>query len=185
MIQTSHSETVKSSRHITTNQKCISNGSHHLFDKLKHFLLFQIDKDHIDIPQKDIMLLQHKMKDNITIKTVEISLKYFRMQKYYDNIPQIYCMLTKKELPLLLQNECDLVVDMCLKSKKIFFKKYVPEGRNSFLNWSFILHKVLNIIQRSDVADFFKMTINPTKRKFYEGIWQKICAYLDWPYSSD
>lgn len=115
-----------------------------------------------------------------------MTLKKHKMQNYYDNIPQIYCMLTKKELPILTQNECDLVIDMCVKSKNIFLKEYAPEGRNSFLNWSFVLHKVLNIIQRSDVAECFE-TINssPTKRKFYEESWQKICDHRGWTYSSD
>ena len=65
------------------------------------------------------------------------------------------------------------------------YMKFRPTGRSNFLNYSFLINKILNIMNLPDDAKYFALLKSDEKLKTQESTWKKICSYLGWQYHSN
>ena len=62
------------------------------------------------------------------------------------------------------------------------FKKYKPPGRSNFLNYSYTLNRLFNILDMPEHAKFFNLLKSKDKLKDQDNVWKKICMDMGWDY---
>ena len=80
----------------------------------------------------------------ITIPILECILKRNKMMKYKNIIYFIFFKLKSQPLPYITITEKDMMLNM-FNVVSTIYDKYKPKGRKSFLNYSFVLKKLLII----------------------------------------
>ena len=87
----------------------------------------------------------------ITIPILECILKRNEPTMYKDSIYFIYFKLSGKSFPHITTKEYNLVLNVFNIVSSIF-DKYNPDGRKSFLNYSFVLKKILIMLGKVEYA---------------------------------
>ena len=108
-------------------------------------------------------------------------LKRLKLSKYYEQIPII---INK------LKNEPTIVIDSGTENKlKEMFKMiqnpfYLvkPKTRRNFLSYSYVLHKLCQLLQRPDLVECFPLLKSRVKMIAQEKIWRDIVAILGWEF---
>lgn len=161
------------------------NYINHCCEKLR---MFMTDAEHENNLTFDIIeILENEINSLNIIKDVTIHilmniLKKYKLTSQYENIPEIYYLMTKKRLPTLTKEEYDLLLNMCRESMMVYIKKFRPSDRACLLNHTFVLRKILYLINRQDIAEHFDIIHNDDKRQFNEMMWKKICLHVGWKY---
>ena len=109
----------------------------------------------------------------ITIPTLECILKRNKMMKYKNIIYFIFFKLKSQPLPYITITEKDMMLDMFNVVSKIY-DKYKPKGRKSFLNYSFVLKKLLIMLWKVEYAKYIPPLKANSKQKELERIWELI-----------
>ena len=89
----------------------------------------------------------------ITIPILECILKRKELTIYKDSIYFIFFKLSGKSFPHITTKECNLVLNVFNVVSGIY-NKYKPNGRESFLNYSFILKKILIMLGKGGYAKY-------------------------------
>ena len=87
----------------------------------------------------------------ITISILECILKRKELMIYKDSIYFIYFKLSGKSFPHIMTKEYNLVLNVFNVVSSIY-NKYKPNGRKSFLNYSFVLKKLLIMLEKVEYA---------------------------------
>lgn len=156
----------------------------HLIEKLNQFQ----SKETTNIPEDIYNKIEFEIKkrklniDQITPRFIKDILKKYRLTLYYEHTQYIYSKITKNPPPLLTREEEE-------KIKKMFklieepFNKYKPFDRSNFLNYSFVIHKILILLNKPDHAAYFNLLKSKEKLKSQDKIWAKICNYRGWDFN--
>ena len=88
----------------------------------------------------------------ITILILKCILKRNELTMYKDSIYFIYFKLSGKSFPHITTKEYNLVLNVFNVVSSIF-DKYKPDGRKSFLNYSFVLKKLLIMLEKVEYAE--------------------------------
>lgn len=64
------------------------------------------------------------------------------------------------------------------------FDRHCPSDRKNFLSYPYTLHKIFKILELSEYIHYFDLPSNIERLEVYEGIWEKICHDLKWPFYS-
>ena len=115
----------------------------------------------------------------ITIPILECILKRNKMMKYKNSIYFIYFKLKSQPLPYITITEKDMMLNMFNVVSKIY-DKYKPKGRKSFLNYSFVLKKLLIMLGKVEYAKYIPKLKTHSKQKELEIIWELITKDPEW-----
>ena len=115
----------------------------------------------------------------LTIPILECILKRNKMMKYKNSIYFIYFKLKSQPLPYITITEKDMMLNMFNVVSKIY-DKYKPKGRKSFLNYSFVLKKLLIVLGKNDYAKYIPQLKTNSKQKELERIWELITKDPEW-----
>ena len=115
----------------------------------------------------------------LTIPVLECILKRNKMMKYKNSIYFIYFKLKSQPLPYITITEKDMMLNMFNVVSKIY-DKYKPKGRKSFLNYSFVLKKLLIVLGKNDYAKYIPQLKTNSKQKELERIWELITKDPEW-----
>ena len=115
----------------------------------------------------------------LTIPILECILKRNKMMKYKNSIYFIYFKLKSKPLPYITITEKDMMLNMFDVVSKIY-DKYKPKGRKSFLNYSFVLKKLLIMLGKVEYAKYITPLKTNSKQKELERIWELITKDPEW-----
>ena len=92
----------------------------------------------------------------------------------------IYCVLARKQYPYISQdllNELEVRYDLLMTHHE-----KVVSSRYSRLPMDFVIHKLLEILGRPDLTQWFPLTQSEPKMQENERIWTHFCEILDWPF---
>ena len=103
----------------------------------------------------------------ITIPILECILKRKELMTYKDSIYFIYFKLSGKSFPHITTKEYNLVLNVFNVVSSIY-NKYKPNGRKSFLNYSFILKKILIMLGKVGYAKCIPSLKTHSKQKELE-----------------
>ena len=109
----------------------------------------------------------------ITIPILECILKRNKMMKYKNSIYFIFFKLKSQPLPYITITEKDMMLNMSNVVSNIY-DKYKPKGRKSFLNYSFVLKKLLIMLGKNDYAKYIPKLKTKSKQKELERLWELI-----------
>ena len=115
----------------------------------------------------------------ITISILECILKRNELTMYKDSIYFIYFKLSGKSFPHITTKEYNLVLNVFNVVSSIY-DKYKPDGRKSFLNYSFVLKKILIMLRKVEYAKCIPSLKTHSKQKELERVWELITKDHEW-----
>lgn len=145
-------------------------------------------KETTDIPDEvyDKILLEIK-KQRITnmaeINCTKIKniLKTLKKNKYYEHIAHIIYRLNGVPTPNL-SVELEEKLRNMFKQIQIPFWKHSPPKRKNFLSYSYVLHKMIQLLEKDEYLDCFQLLRSREKLAAQDAIWKKICNDLGWQF---
>ena len=115
----------------------------------------------------------------LTIPILECILKRNKMMKYKNSIYFIYFKLKSQPLPYITITEKDMMLNMFNVVSNIY-DKYKPKDRKSFLNYSFVLKKLLIALGKDNYPKYIPQLKTKPIQKELERIWELIINDPKW-----
>ena len=115
----------------------------------------------------------------ITIPILECILKRKELTMYKGSLYYIYLELSGKSSPHVTTKEYNTILSMFNVVSSIY-DKYRPEGRKSFLNYSFVLKKLLIMLEKVEYAKCIPPLKTHSKQKELERVWELITKDPEW-----
>ena len=115
----------------------------------------------------------------ITIPILECILKRNKMMKYKNSIYFIYFKLSGVPFPCTIMKEYKSILNAFNVVSDIY-DKYKPKGRKSFINYSFVLKKLLIMLGKVEYAKYIPKLKTNSKQKELERIWELITKDPEW-----
>ena len=103
----------------------------------------------------------------LTIPILECILKRKGLTIYKDSIYYICFKLSGLQLPYISTKECNMILKM-FNVVSITYNKYKPAGRKSFLNYSFVLKKILIMLGKVEYAKYIPQLKTHSKQNELE-----------------
>ena len=130
-----------------------------------------------EICNRDNILYNYNIP--LTIPILECILKRKKMMKYKNSIYFIYFKLKSQPLPYITITEKDMMLNM-FNVVSTIYDEYKPKGRKSFLNYSFVLKKLLIMLGKVEYAKYITPLKTNSKQKELERIWELITKDPEW-----
>ena len=115
----------------------------------------------------------------MTIPIPERILKRNELTMYKDSIYFIFFKLNGGSFPHITMKEYNMILSMFNVVSSIY-DKYKPKGKKSFLNYSFILKKLLIILGKVECAKCIPQLKTHSKQKELERVWELITKDPEW-----
>ena len=115
----------------------------------------------------------------ITIPILECILKRNELTMYKDSIYFIYFKLSVGSFPHITTKEYNTILNIFNVISSIY-DKYKPNDKKSFLNYSFILKKLLIIQGKVECAKCIPQLKTHSKQKELERVWELITKDPEW-----
>ena len=109
----------------------------------------------------------------ITIPILECILKRNELTMYKDSIYFIYFKLSGGSFPHITTKEYNTILSVFNVVSSIY-DKYKPNDRKSFLNYSFVLKKLLIMLEKVECAKCIPQLKAHSKQKELERVWESI-----------
>ena len=118
----------------------------------------------------------------ITIPIPECILKRNELSMYKDSIYFIYFKLSGGSFPRITTKEYNAILSVFNVVSSIY-DKYKPNDRKSFLNYSFVLKKLLIMLRKVEYAKYIPQLKTHSKQKELEPVWELITKDHEWAVS--
>ena len=115
----------------------------------------------------------------LMIPILECILKRNKMMKYKNSIYFMYFKLKSQPLPYITITEKNMMLNMFNVVSNIY-DKYKPKDRKSFLNYSFVLKKLLIMLGKVEYAKYIPKLKTNSKQKELERVWELITKDPEW-----
>ena len=115
----------------------------------------------------------------LTIPILECILKRNELAMYKDSIYFIYFKLSGGSFPHITPKEYNTILNAFNVISSIY-DKYKRNGRKSFLNYSFVLKKLLIMLGKVEYAKYIPQLKTHSKQKELERVWELITKDPEW-----
>ena len=115
----------------------------------------------------------------LTIPILECILKRNKLAMYKDNIYFIYFKLSGGSFPHITTKEYNTILSVSNVVSSMY-DKYKPNDRKSFLNYSFVLKKLLIMLGKVEYAKYIPQLKIHSKQKELERVWELITKDREW-----
>ena len=115
----------------------------------------------------------------LTIPILECILKRNELMIYKDSIYFSFFKLSDKSFPHIMTKEYNSILNVFNVVSSIY-EKYKPNGRKSFLNYSFVLKRVLIIMGKVEYSKDIPPLKTHSKQKELERVWNLITNDPEW-----
>ena len=159
-----------------------------IYKRLDHFkeVLSQFQgKEGKDIPRTVIERLRENIKnDSPTLNEVKLSLRKLKLNKYVENVLYIHHVLSGTPLPYIKREIEDKMIRIFKQLEWVFglVRSRVPFARTSFLNYYYVLFKLLDYLQQPELLHRVPLLKTHVRVKQHDALWRHICEELDWPF---
>lgn len=118
--------------------------------------------------------------NNLTPHDIKIVMKKLEFTKYYEYVPWILYNLTNKQR-FLDNHTIEILKEMFIKINRVY-DECNPTNRLSFMSYSYIFHKLCQIVDREDMLIYCPLLKSIPKLESDEAIWKNICTALQWQF---
>jgi hypothetical protein len=161
-----------------------------VYKRLDHFkeVLSQFQgKEGTEIPREVVDKLKqniNKERTTITLDDVKLGLRRLKLNKYIENILYIHHVLSGTDLPYIKREIEDKMVRMFKQLDRVFgrVRSKVPFARTSFMNYYFVLFKLLDALKQSELLYRVPLLKTSVRLKQHDALWRHICEELDWAF---
>ena len=115
----------------------------------------------------------------LTIPILECILKRNELLMYKDSIYFIYFKLNGGSFPHITTKEYNTILSVFNVLSSIY-DKYKPNDSKSFLNYSFVLKKLLIMLGKVEYAKYIPQLKTHSKQKELERVWELITKDHEW-----
>ena len=115
----------------------------------------------------------------ITIPILECILKRNELTIYKDSIYFIYFKLIGGSFPHITTKEYNMILNT-FNAVSSIYDKFKPNDRKSFLNYSFVLKKLLIMLGKIEYAKCIPQLKTHSKQKELERVWELITKDREW-----
>ena len=115
----------------------------------------------------------------LTIPILECILKRKGLTRYKISIYLIYFKLSGVPIPHITTKEYNMILKV-FDVVSTIYDKYKPKGRKSFLNYSFVLKKLLMMLGKVEYAKYIPKLKTHSKQKELECVWELITKDPEW-----
>ena len=115
----------------------------------------------------------------LTIPILECILKRNELTMYKDSIYFIYFKLSGGSFPHITTKEYNTILSV-FNVVSSMYEKYKPNDRKSFLNYSFVLKKLLIMLGKVEYAKYIPQLKAHSKQKELERMWELITKDREW-----
>ena len=115
----------------------------------------------------------------ITIPILECILKRNELTRYKDSIYFIYFKLSGVPFPHINTKEYNMMLKV-FDVVSTIYDKYKPKGRKSFLNYPFVLKRILIMRGMGQYAKYIPQLKTHSKQKELERVWELITKDPEW-----
>ena len=112
----------------------------------------------------------------VTIPILECTLKRNELAMYKDSIYFLYFKLSGRSFPYIATKEYNTMLNVVSS----MYDKYRPNDRKSFLNYSFVLKKLLIMLGKVEYAKYIPQLKTHSKQKEAEQVWELITKDHEW-----
>lgn len=157
----------------------------HLIECLNQFQA----KESIKIPSEIFELILNEIKKNkininkLDFRKMKTILKKLRLQRYYEHMSYIMSQITGKPAPTLSREMEDQIKIMFKKIQEPF-AHHCPPTRTNFLSYSFVLHKIFQLLKLKEFLCYFPLLKSREKLREQDRIWKPICKDVGWTFYS-
>lgn len=115
------------------------------------------------------------------LSKIKSILKKLKLNDYYEHIPYIKSQITGKPAPTISRETEE-------KLKKMFdqiqepFDRHCPPNRINFLSYSYVLHKLCQLLELDNFIKCFPLLKSRQKLRAQDQIWKGICYDLKWQF---
>ena len=109
----------------------------------------------------------------LTTSILECILKRKGLTMYKDSIYYIFFKLSGVPYPYITMKEYKLILNT-FDVVSTIYEKYKPDGRKSFLNYSFVLKKILIMLGKVEYAKYISPLKTRSKQNELERVWELI-----------
>ena len=159
-----------------------------IYKRLDHFkeVLSQFQgKEGKDIPRTVIERLRESIKKySPTMLEVKQNLRKLKLNKYVENVLYIHHVLSGTPLPYIKREIEDKMIRLFKQLERVFglVRSRVPFARTSFLNYYYVLFKLLDYLQQPELLHRVPLLKTHVRVKQHDALWRHICEELDWPF---
>ena len=160
------------------------------YKRLNHFRdwlnLFQ-GKEHTEIPDHIYTKLRNEIRKyklrrhEITPGRIKTFMKKLGLNRYYEHIPFIINHLTGQKPPILDKSMEKQFIIMFHEMQEPFLR-HKPKNRKNFLSYSYVLHKLCQLLELDHLLCRFPLLKNREKLHQQDVIWKHICEDLQWQF---
>ena len=115
----------------------------------------------------------------LMIPILECILKRNKLTMYKDSIYFIYFKLSGGSFPHITTKEYNMILNTFNVISSIY-DKYKPNDRKNFLNCSFVLKKLLIMLEKVEYAKYIPQLKTHSKQKELERVWELITKDHEW-----
>ena len=115
----------------------------------------------------------------LAIPILECILKKNELTMYKDSIYFIYFKLSGESYPHITTKEYNTILGVFNVVSSIY-DKYKPNHRKSFLNYSFVLKKILIMLGKVEYAKYIPQLKTQSKQNELERVWKLITKDREW-----
>ena len=127
----------------------------------------------------DVTNILYNFDIPLMIPILECILKRNELMIYKDSIYFIFFKLSVKSFPHITTKEYNLILNVFNVVSSIY-DKYKPNGRKSFLNYSFVLKQILIMVGKVEYAKCIPQLKTHSKQKELERVWNLITNDPEW-----
>jgi hypothetical protein len=117
----------------------------------------------------------------INCTKIKSILKSIKKNKYYDHIAHIIYRLNGIPTPSLTPELEEQLRNM-FKQIQIPYWKHSPPKRKNFLSYSYVLHKMTQLLEKDEYLPCFQLLRSREKLAAQDAIWKLICKDLGWQF---
>ena len=115
----------------------------------------------------------------LTIPILECILKRNELTMYKGSLYNVCFKLSGKSFSHITTKEYNTILSLFNVVSSIY-NKYKPKGRKSFLNYSFVLKKLLIMLEKVEYAKCIPQLKTHSKQKELERVWELITKDPEW-----
>ena len=127
----------------------------------------------------DVIKILYNFDIPLTIPILECILKRNELMAYKDSIYFIFFKLSGVPFPSITTKEYNLILNV-FDVVSTIYDKYKPKGRKSFLNYPFVLKKILIVLGKIEYAKYIPPLKTCSKQNELERVWELITKDPEW-----
>lgn len=145
-------------------------------------------KESTDIPESVYNKIIKELKKNrvtdlssLTLPFMKKLLRNLKLNEYYEHIPHIISKINKLPPPTI-SREMEEELRKLFREMQEPFEKHKPSDRVNFLSYSYVLHKLCELLEMDDFLKCFPLLKSRSKLRAQDNIWKKICEECHWAF---